>query len=163
MNNDEIVDELKHENIVSDVEVQSKKLDKFVIFLIDDKEYCFPQEIVQEIIIDSEVYYLPFVPGYIRGLINRQGEPYTVVDLKILMGDQALNANKFIIIRSKTDKLSFIITDILKIIPVEKDNINVIQDQNDADNYFLNIITMDDKKIPVIDYHKIVKRIKNDI
>ena len=163
MNNDEIINELKNGSPIPDKKDEGVKGEKFVIFLVDDKEYAFPQEIVQEIMIDSEIYYLPFVPVYIRGLINRQGEPYTVVDLKIIFGSEKLDAKKFIVIRSKTDNLSFIITDILKIIFVNKSDINTIQDKKDINNYFLSIITMKGKEIPVIDYHKIVRRIKDDI
>ena len=73
VDNDEIIKSLEN-NLTPELSgIESEKILKFVIFKIDNKTYALPGEIVQEIVLDMPIYYLPFVPKYIRGLVNRHG------------------------------------------------------------------------------------------
>ena len=136
---------------------------KFVVFEIDNIQFALPGDVVQEIILDREIYYLPFTPPYIRGLINRHGEPYTVIDVKILFKKEKLEASKFIIIRDKVDKLSLLITEITKIINVHKNEIKNITSKNENRDYFTSSVTIEESEILVIDISRIMKKISNDI
>ncbi len=163
MENSEIIESLKSNQSSPPEDVDVKTGEKFVIVLIGEKKFALPELIVQEIIIENEIHYLPFTPHYIRGLINRQGEPYSVVDLQILFSSQMLEAKKFVILRNSVDKMSFIISDILKIVFINSNDIHFIKDQNDKDAYFHSSITHENDEIPVVDVQKIVKRIQDDL
>jgi len=144
-------------------ELESIELVKFVIFNIDNKIYALPGDRVREIVIGYKVYYLPFIPSYIRGLINRHGEPYTVVDIKVLFEKEKLDAQKYIIIRDETDKLSLVISEILKIVNIDKNEVHPITSQTDEGDFFNQSITLDNVEIPILEVDSIVRKIKNDI
>ncbi len=148
---------------LSDQEQEKIELAKFVIFNIDNKIYALPGYKVREIVIGYKVYYIPFIPSYIRGLINRHGEPYTVVDIKVLFEKEKLDAEKYIIIRDETDKLSLVITEILKIININVKDVHPITSQTDEGDFFNQSITLDGEEIPILEIDSIVRKIKDDI
>lgn len=163
INNREIVEKLEKDdskNIVVDTTVKTLK---FVIFEVDDKTYSLPGEIVQEIVLDLPIYYLPFVPPYIRGLINRHGQPYTVVDIKTLFEKKELSARRFIIIRNREDKISLLISEISKIINIEESSVSKITSENNTSDYFLNSIAVNGEDIPVLNIEQILRKINSDI
>lgn len=141
----------------------SEKIYKFVIFSVDEKLYALPSENVKEIVLGYTIHYLPFVPGYIRGLLNRHGDPYTVVDLKLLFDQQNLDAEKFIIIRNDSDNLALIISEISKIVNLSKGDINIINHEKNSSDYFNNSITLEDNEVPILEIESIIKKIADDI
>ncbi len=146
----------------------SKNIDKeevvksrFFVFQIEKQLFAFEAHNVREVIIDHEVYYLPFVPDYILGLINRHGSPYTVVDLKMLLENKRFKGNKFIVMNIEDDNLIFIITDILDIIDVADKDLNKIETMEK--DYFLGSFDVENTPVFILDVNYILNRIKNDI
>ncbi|MBN2618807.1 MAG: chemotaxis protein CheW [Spirochaetales bacterium] len=148
---------------MSDKTSENIELVKFVIFNIDQKVYALPGNMVREIIIGYKVYYLPFIPGYIRGLINRHGEPYTVVDIKVLFEQERLEAEKYIIIRDETDKLALIITEISKIVNIDQKEIHPITSHSEGGDFFNNSISIEGVEIPILEIESVIRKIKHDI
>ena len=163
ISNDEIIETLKSNNNLANNIESGKRFLKFVIFNIDEKTYALPGTIVQEIVLDLPIYYLPFVPPYIRGLINRHGQPYTVIDIKTLFEKKELDGRQFIIIRNDDEKISLIISEISKIINIDEVDVNIITAENKISDYFLNSISVDSIDIPVLNIQQILGKIKSDI
>lgn len=71
---------------------------------------------VLEIIRDVSVYRLPFMPPYIEGVLNRRGDPFTVVNPLALIGVENTTPPSeplFLILKRVDDQLSLHISDIL--------------------------------------------------
>jgi len=92
------------------------RLRKVVLFLVEDAVYAFDADEVKEVVLAGEIYPIPFVPAYVSGLINRHGEPHTVIDLKAVLGGGRLDASRVLIMNNGSDQISFLITDIDKIV-----------------------------------------------
>jgi len=58
---------------------------------------------VQEIVRNTELYPLPFVPPYIKGVLNRHGDPYAVIDIASFFGHEDLSENLFLILNDGND------------------------------------------------------------
>lgn len=82
---------------------------KLVVFSAGGRQYAFAAEDVQEIMLDLQIHFLPFLPSFVRGLVNRLGEPLTVVDLVNLLGGPTLDGKAFIILKPQVSKMAFII------------------------------------------------------
>ncbi len=163
VDNDEIIKSLEN-NLTPELSgIESEKILKFVIFKIDNKTYALPGEIVQEIVLDMPIYYLPFVPKYIRGLVNRHGNPYAVVDIKVLFEKEELDGNRFIIIRDLNEKICLIISEITKIVNIKESQVSRITSENEISDFFLDSIDLDDQEVPVLNIYQILKKISNDI
>ena len=99
---------------------------KLVIFLIGDKTCAFDSDEVKEVVIVSDLYFIPFVPPYVAGLINRHWEPHTVLDLRVILDNEKLEASKVLIMNHGDDQIAFLISDILKIIQVPEGEIAAV-------------------------------------
>ncbi|HOJ63256.1 MAG TPA: chemotaxis protein CheW [Spirochaetota bacterium] len=163
LNNEEILKEIESKITELKKESVNDKKVKFIIFYIDDKLYAMPGNVVQEIIIDYPVFYLPFVPDYIRGLLNRHGEPYTVIDLKSLFTGSELDGKTFLVLRNKIDNIAFIISGIYKIENILEDNIHPLTSKNENMDYFEGSITIDEEEVFIVNIKNIIDRIANDI
>ena len=63
-----------------------KKTSQFVGFQIDNQDYAFRIEQIQEIVILDQVTKTPQVPGYVEGVSNLRGTIIPIVNLRTLFG-----------------------------------------------------------------------------
>ena len=73
----------------------NESISKLIVFRINKKAYALYASMIREIVLDVPLFYVPFVPSYIRGFINRHGEPYTVFDLNMLFEQNKLDSSTF--------------------------------------------------------------------
>ncbi len=59
---------------------------QFVGFRLDDQEYAFRIEQIQEIVIPDRVTRMPQVPEYVAGVSNLRGTIIPIIDLRRLFG-----------------------------------------------------------------------------
>ena len=53
----------------------------YLIFSIHSQRYALKSSLIQEIIYDSKIHFIPFTPDYIEGVLNCRGIPYTVINV----------------------------------------------------------------------------------
>ena len=78
--NEEIIEEIEAKSEEKAAAKKEKEMTTWLIFLISEKKYAVRSSDVVEIISDLPVYKLPFMPKYIEGVLNRRGDPFTVVN-----------------------------------------------------------------------------------
>ncbi len=67
-------------------EDEQKNSSQFVGFQIDDQEYAFRIEQIQEIVIPDQVTRTPQVPEYCEGVSNLRGSIIPIINLRMLFG-----------------------------------------------------------------------------
>jgi purine-binding chemotaxis protein CheW len=65
---------------------ESKNVSQFVGFQIDEQEYAFRIEQIQEIVILDQVTQTPQVPDFVEGVSNLRGAIIPIVNLRRLLG-----------------------------------------------------------------------------
>jgi purine-binding chemotaxis protein CheW len=97
-------------------------IEKFLIFTIQEKWYALPAKMINEVTVLEEVFPLPLVPDYVRGIINRYSIPYALIDIQFLLLNDSSKARKMIVFKEEIDKLAFLIDDVADIadIPLEQ-------------------------------------------
>lgn len=154
------------EEIVSE---KSKKLDQvevdketknWLLVNIDSSPYAIESCLIKEIIKDVQIFPLPFVPSYIPGLINRHGDPYTVIDLYQLFNQKKQETSLFLIVNDD-EQTALQITDILEFRSTSVDSIRKFSDSTSA-QFFSGIIVIDEKEIPIIDIQLINEQVRQD-
>jgi purine-binding chemotaxis protein CheW len=65
---------------------EGKNTSQFVGFQIDDQEYAFRIEKIQEIVILDQVTQTPQVPDFVEGVSNLRGAIIPVINLRKLLG-----------------------------------------------------------------------------
>ena len=162
MNNQELIKKVQDKaQIHKQEEIIEEEKIRYLIFRIEDNHYAFPSIQVREINIGSQVFYIPFVPEYIRGLINRHGNPYTVFDLLLLFEGKTLNGEKFLIMNLVNDHVAFLISDVVEILSIPKSKIHNVQ--TDQVEYFKSSFTAHEKEVFIIDIESLLERLSHDL
>ena len=89
--------------------------EKYIIFTVRDKRYALPSRIIGEVAVLQNVFPLPLVPHYVRGIINRYSIPYALIDISSLFSMDASDAKKVIVLKEEADKLALLIDDVTDI------------------------------------------------
>ncbi len=164
MNNDELLQliEAEQHNQETQTKVESEKV-KFLVFSIFDKRYALEATTVREIVSDVVLYSIPFTPHYVRGLINRHGEPYSVFDLSMLFQGEPVLSNKYAILNQVDDQVAIIITDVLSFTTVAKEDIKEISNSDENTTFFSGSILFNGRDILIINVQSIINKLIEDL
>jgi len=101
---------------------ENAALEKFLVFMIQDKRYALPAKTISEVTTLEKVFPLPLVPEYVLGIINRYSVPYALVDIKYLLLNDSSASGKVIVLKEEIDKIAFLIDDVADIadLPAEQ-------------------------------------------
>ena len=150
-----------NEEIVNDIATNQKQDEEkgevqnkitWLIFSINEKKYAIKSSEVHEIIRDLTVYKLPFLPSYIEGVINRRGDPFTVINpLSIIdsMETPPPESSLFLILKRSDDQVSLHISDILSFYDVEENDIHLIPN-GENEGLYLGTIEYNKEEIPAL-------------
>ncbi|MBO7485163.1 MAG: chemotaxis protein CheW [Spirochaetaceae bacterium] len=150
--NEEIIDQIEANNKETVENIEEKHMTTWLVFLIANKKYAVRSSDVLEIIRDVSVYKLPFMPSYIEGVLNRRGDPFTVVNPRSLIGDTETTPPTeplFMILKQVDDQLSLHISDILFFTEMEEGDLNLIPGGNE-EGFFLGTLAYGNEEIPAL-------------
>ncbi len=136
---------------------------KFLVVRVDRTRYALPADQVREIVVGATRHYIPFVPPYIRGLINRHGEPYAVFDLRVRFEKEALEAETFVISGSEGGQLAFLVSDIVEILKVPERRVHAISPDGEASACFAGALTARDEEVLIIHIGNILADLARDL
>lgn len=139
---------------------------KYLIFSMNKGFYAIDTIAVKEIVSDMLVYTLPFVPNYVIGLLNRQGEPFTVVDPMILLGQEKQSSSTFILFKSSLfqdegERFSVKITDVLDFCDVEEGGLQDLPDGKRSE-FFSSEFLWNKKSVAVLNVLSLHSKLKQD-
>lgn len=137
---------------------------KYMIISIKDKKYAIHAHDVREIIGGSALFYVPFTPPYIRGFINRHGEPYTVIDLTVIFERENLDSTTYLILNRDDDQLALVISDVLEIVKLPESDLHKVTSKVQEDDYFTGSISpQEGEEIFVLDLDNVLKKLGDDL
>lgn len=163
--NEDIVEQLGTEKESEEDIVEEKKMTTWLIFSMAKKKYAIRSADVLEIIRDVSVYKLPFMPSYIEGVLNRRGDPFTVINPRALIGEADTTPPEeplFLIIKRDDDQLSIHISDILFFTEMEESDLNLIPGSNE-EGFFLGTLSYGGEEIPALNPNAFELLIRKDL
>lgn len=145
-----------------DEEIQEASKTTWLIFSIHGKKYAVEATLAKEILRDMDIYPLPFVPEYIKGVINRHGEPYTIVDLSIFLGEEPQDSSLFIVLNLEDNQFCIQISDVLDFHTVDDESIIKVSEAQDTP-FYSGAIEYNGSRVPVILLDKIYNEIRTNL
>jgi len=136
---------------------------KFIIAGILDKRYAIPATVIREIVIDVSLHYVPFVPPYIRGFVNRHGEPFTVVDLGVLFEQKVTEERSFLVLNLPDDQLAFLVSDIHEIVKVPESDVFPITEKLEDERFFEGSVRLGTSDVFIVSVDGIRTRMAGDL
>jgi len=163
MRNEEIIEEIISENAAASGEHAAVEAPiRFLVFRIADTIFALHAERVREIVLGAEVYFLPFAPPYVRGLINRHGEPNTVLDLNSLFRNALQDSEKFLIIKDES-QTALMIGEVLEIRGVPEGEFRLTGATDEESRFFFGSFALDDEEVLVLNPEGILEKLKSDL
>lgn len=159
-----LIDDIKASNQNSAVEenMQDSPEITWLVFSVDEEMFAIEAPVAKEILKNMDIYPLPFVPDFIKGVINRHGDPYTVVDLAAFLGKGKQDTSLFIVLNLSDNQFCVQITDILDFHTAPENSVIKIADVQDAP-FYSGTIEYKNKNIPIIQLDKIYEKIRDDL
>lgn len=114
-----------------------------VIFTINEKEYAFNIDDVEEIIRFTEITEIPEAPKYLKGIINLRGEIIPILSLHERMGikENIDEDTKTLVCKVNGKKLGFLVDNVNQVLDVSSEN---LQENDNHDALFSNVILLND-------------------
>ncbi len=140
--------------------------EKFLVFSIMDKSYCFPSGLIGEIALFDAVYPLPLMPSYVLGIVNRYSTPYALFDTGLLLQKTPCPRKKVLILKEEIDRVAFLIDDITAIADIKKDEISTVEKKSDSNEFADEInasFKWNDNDVFVLDVNKIINRVSEEL
>jgi chemotaxis signal transduction protein len=140
--------------------------EKFLVFSIVEKYYCFPSRLIGEIALFDAVYPLPLMPSYILGIVNRYSTPYALFDTGLLLQRTPCPRKKVLILKEEIDRVAFLIDDITAIANIKNEEIFTIEKKSDSDEFADGInasFKWNDSDVFVLDANKIINRVSEEL
>ncbi|MBO6176511.1 MAG: chemotaxis protein CheW [Treponema sp.] len=136
----------------------------WLIFDAGSRTYAADATKVREILRNDEIFPVPFVPKYIKGVINYYGRPYAAVDFSLFQNDEQQNSKLFLILNDEND-VAIQISDVREFQTLKEDYLQTIARTAES-AYFSNAIDYDDGiqhiAVPVLNFESITARIRQD-
>ena len=164
--NEEVIKDLETKKDISTTQTtEEKAMTTWLIFLISDKKYAVRSSDVVEIISDLSVYHLPFMPKYVEGVLNRRGDPFTVINPNPIIDDgsntEPPEKSLFMIFKRSDDQLSLHISDILLFTKIEDSELKLIPDATE-ESLFLGTVLYENEEIPVLNQNAFEVLVRKD-
>ncbi len=164
MENEEILAALRQRDPGQDEADRSEVvLTKYVLFFVGETRYALMASQVREISFDNELYYVPFVPPYVRGYANRHGQPFTVFDVQMLFEGAALESGTLLILDVVNDQLALLITDVDEIVKLPPGDIHSLSSSDDSARYFAHSVSVHDQEVFVLNVDVLLERLERDV
>jgi len=140
MNNEEILD--------------NKVDDLYMLFMINNQKYALSSKYITEIIEILPITKVPFLPDYMKGIINLRSTIIPVMDARMRFGMNPIEYNErtcIIIIENDINKIGLIVDAVNEVLTIPSEQImESTSDKEDIKNSFVNGISQINKEIQLI-------------
>lgn len=134
----------------------------WLVFKTGSENYAIDSADVKEIVRNTEVFPLPFVPPYIRGVLNSYGTPYAVIDFSQFLGEETTGERLFLILKNKNN-VALQVADIQEFHHESSVSFHSFTDSADAGTQlFAGTISFDEVTAPVLKTKAFIDKVRAD-
>jgi len=140
----------KHKEIIK----RDNDMIEVVVFKIDEEEFAFEINNVQEIIKYEKATFFPQASNFVEGLLNLRGNVIPIISLPKKLGFKEMisEKTKIIVCNIHDDKIGFIVDDVSDIMFIEDIYLSKVENEN---SMFDEVINLEERVIFNIQIEKI--------
>ncbi|CEN24556.1 chemotaxis protein CheW [[Clostridium] sordellii] len=151
--------------------IENKIDDLYMVFIINNQKYALSSKYIIEIIEMLPITKVPFLPNYMKGIINLRSTIIPVMDARMRFDLEPIEYNErtcIIIIENDSNKIGLIVdavNEVINISPNQSMNMNSNNDES-KENFIKGVSEINDEVQLILDCDslmKIVEDIKNEI
>lgn len=151
--------------------IENKIDDLYMVFIINNQKYALSSKYIIEIIEMLPITKVPFLPNYMKGIINLRSTIIPVMDARMRFDMEPIAYNErtcIIIIENDSNKIGLIVdavNEVINISPTQSMNMSSNNDES-KENFIKGVSEINDEVQLILDCDslmKIVEDIKNEI
>jgi purine-binding chemotaxis protein CheW len=138
-----------------------KNTSQFVGFQIEDQQYAFRIEQIQEIVILSQVTQTPQVPDYVEGVSNLRGTIIPIINLRRLLGlapKPADSETRTIVVNVGERTMGCTVDMVSQVIRIPGDRIQAAPEtlKSDGANYIAGFAKLNERLVIILDIDELL-------
>lgn len=126
----------------------------YMLFMINNQKYALSSKYITEIIEILPITKVPFLPEYMRGIINLRSTIIPVMDARMRFGMNPIEYSErtcVVIIENDTNKIGLIVDEVNEVLTIPSEKImEVKSDKDDVNNSFVSGISQINNEIQLI-------------
>ena len=134
--------------------LDSKIDDLYMIFVINNQKYALSSKYITEIIEILPITKVPFLPEYMKGIINLRSTIIPVMDARMRFGMEPIEYSErtcIIIIENEANKIGLIVDAVNEVLTIQpKQIMEYTKEKNDLKESFVNGISQINNDIQLI-------------
>ena len=134
--------------------LDSKIDDLYMVFVINNQKYALSSKYITEIIEILPITKVPFLPEYMKGIINLRSTIIPVMDARMRFGMEPIEyseRNFIIIIENEANKIGLIVDAVNEVLTIPpKQIMESTKEKNDLKESFVNGISQINNDIQLI-------------
>lgn len=129
----------------NDAEVENRIDDLYMVFVVNNQKYALSSKYIIEIIEMLPITKVPFLPEYMKGIINLRSTIIPVMDARIRFDIEPIDYNErtcIIIIENKNNKIGLIVDTVNEVIHISPEkNMNMDSSEEDGKTNFIKSVS----------------------
>lgn len=134
--------------------LDNKVDDLYMVFVINNQKYALSSKYITEIIEILPITKVPFLPEYMKGIINLRSTIIPVMDARIRFGMEPIEYSErtcIIIIENDTNKIGLIVDAVNEVLTIPSEKImESTKEKNDIKESFVNGISQINNDVQLI-------------
>ena len=134
--------------------LDSKDDDLYMVFVINNQKYALSSKYITEIIEILPITKVPFLPEYMKGIINLRSTIIPVMDARMRFGMEPIEYSErtcIIIIENEANKIGLIVDAVNEVLTIPpKQIMESTKEKNDLKESFVNGISQINNDIQLI-------------
>lgn len=146
----------------NDEMIDNKLDDLYMVFIINDKKYALSSKYIIEIIEMLPITKVPFLPKYMKGIINLRSTIIPVMDTRMRFDMEPIDYNErtcIIIIEHETDKIGLIVDAVNEVINISPDKSMKMNSSKDGvrQNFIKGVSEINNEVQLILDCESLVR------
>lgn len=138
----------------NDAEVENRIDDLYMIFVVNNQKYALSSKYIIEIIEMLPITKVPFLPKYMKGIINLRSTIIPVMDARMRFDIEPIDYNErtcIIIIENNNSKIGLIVDTVNEVIHISPEkNMNMDSSEEDGKTNFIKSVSEVNNDIQLI-------------
>ena len=150
----------------TDEVVENKIDDLYMVFVINNQKYALSSKYIIEIIEMLPITKVPFLPKYMKGIINLRSTIIPVMDARIRFDMKPIEYNErtcIIIIENKMEKIGLIVDTVNEVIHISPDQSMKMKSNSDdgKQNFIKGVSEINDEVQLILDCDSLMKIVED--
>ena len=129
----------------NDVESENRIDDLYMVFVVNNQKYALSSKYIIEIIEMLPITKVPFLPKYMKGIINLRSTIIPVMDARMRFDIEPINYDErtcIIIIENNNNKIGLIVDTVNEVIHISPEqNMNMDSSQDEGKSNFIKSVS----------------------